>query len=149
MPEREPLGNIDMRQITANGWQRAGLYLCQCCRCGSVRACSRLHEAILGRVSPGAGSTSSFNLLALTSASTMLLFTVQFAGRFRCLGHLFLCKDLWGKSAGLFAALFAAFSSSLISRTELGFFRKRRRWSPDDDSYLPFLHASSEFPERV
>jgi dolichyl-diphosphooligosaccharide--protein glycosyltransferase len=44
-------------------------------------------------------------------------------GAFAVLATYFFAKDLWGKSAGLFAALFAAFSSSLISRTELGFFR--------------------------
>src|SRR5437667_3617060 len=44
-------------------------------------------------------------------------------GAFAVLVTYFFAKDLWGKSAGLFAALSAAFSSSLISRTELGFFR--------------------------
>src|SRR3989441_11753694 len=44
-------------------------------------------------------------------------------GAFAVLATYFFAKDLWGKSAGLFAPLFAAFSSSLISRTELGFFR--------------------------
>jgi len=44
-------------------------------------------------------------------------------GIFAVLVTYFFAKDMWGKSAGLFAALFAAFNSSLISRTDLGFFR--------------------------
>src|SRR5437773_5534394 len=44
-------------------------------------------------------------------------------GIFGVLVIYFFARDIWGKSAGLLAGLFSAFSSSLISRTDLGFFR--------------------------
>src|SRR5207247_1528502 len=44
-------------------------------------------------------------------------------GVFGVLVIYFFARDIWGKSAGLLAALLSAFSSSLISRTDLGFFR--------------------------
>ncbi len=50
------------------------------------------------------------------------VYTPIIMGTFTVLVAYFFAKDLWGKSAGLFAALFLAFNSSLLSRTNLGFF---------------------------
>ncbi len=45
------------------------------------------------------------------------------AGALTCIASYFLGKDLWGKAAGLMAALFMALNPSNISRTTLGFLR--------------------------
>jgi len=45
------------------------------------------------------------------------------AGALTCVACYFLGKDLWGKAAGLMAALFMALNPSNISRTTLGFLR--------------------------
>jgi len=51
-----------------------------------------------------------------------VLFPV-FAGALTCIACYFLGKDLWGRGAGLLAALFMALNPSNISRTTLGFLR--------------------------
>ena len=43
-------------------------------------------------------------------------------GALTCFALYFLSKEIWGKTAGLFSALFLAFSASHIFRTSLGFF---------------------------
>lgn len=56
---------------------------------------------------------------------SLLEFTVYFPvlfGTLTVLGMYLFAKDIWGRSFGLIAALFLAFSSSHISRTVLGFF---------------------------
>ncbi|TMI33651.1 hypothetical protein E6H28_01560 [Candidatus Bathyarchaeota archaeon] len=96
--EFDPYFNFnDMRQITANGWQSWYTYV-------NTSEWFPFGRAPVVTSYPGTSFTGTL-------------------GAFAVLVTYFFAKDLWGKSAGLFAALFAAFSSSLISRTELGFFR--------------------------
>ncbi|HZD12271.1 MAG TPA: STT3 domain-containing protein, partial [Candidatus Binatus sp.] len=51
------------------------------------------------------------------------VYTPVLLGVFACIVTYYFARDIWGRSAGLLAALFLGFSSSLISRTSLGFFR--------------------------
>ncbi len=121
--EFDPYFNFnDMRQITANGWQSWYTYV------------NTVEWFPFGRAPvitsyPGTSFTGTLIYQFFQSIGVNIslydaaVYSPILLGAFAVLVTYFFAKDLWGKSAGLFAALFAAFSSSLISRTELGFFR--------------------------
>ena len=111
-----------MRQITANGWQSWFSYV-------NVAEWFPFGRAPVTTSYPGTSFTGVLIYQFFQSIGVNIslydaaVYSPIFLGAFAVLATYFFAKDLWGKSAGLFAALFAAFSSSLISRTELGFFR--------------------------
>ncbi len=121
--EFDPYFNYnDMRQITANGWQFWYHYT-------DTRAWFPFGRAPVITSYPGTSFTGTLvyqflNTLGIPiSLYDAAVYTPVFLGVFAVLVTYFFARDLWGKSAGLFAALFLAFNSSLISRTDLGFFR--------------------------
>ena len=111
-----------MRQITANGWQSWFSYV-------NVAEWFPFGRAPVVTSYPGTSFTGVLIYQFFQSIGVNIslydaaVYSPILLGAFAVLATYFFAKDLWGKSAGLFAALFAAFSSSLISRTELGFFR--------------------------
>jgi len=111
-----------MRQITANGWQSWFSYV-------NVAEWFPFGRAPVTTSYPGTSFTGVLIYQFFQSIGVNIslydaaVYSPILLGAFAVLATYFFAKDLWGKSAGLFAALFAAFSSSLISRTELGFFR--------------------------
>ena len=111
-----------MRQITANGWQSWFSYV-------NVAEWFPFGRAPVTTSYPGTSFTGVLIYQFFQSIGVNIslydaaVYSPILLGAFAVLTTYFFAKDLWGKSAGLFAALFAAFSSSLISRTELGFFR--------------------------
>ena len=111
-----------MRQITANGWQSWFSYV-------NVAEWFPFGRAPVATSYPGTSFTGVLIYQFFQSIGVNIslydaaVYSPILLGAFAVLATYFFAKDLWGKSAGLFAALFAAFSSSLISRTELGFFR--------------------------
>src|SRR5437879_5845677 len=121
--EFDPYFNFnDMRQITANGWQSWFSYV-------NIAEWFPFGRAPVTTSYPGTSFTGVliyqfFQSIGVNvSLYDAAVYSPILLGGFAVLVTYFFAKDLWGKSAGLFAALFAAFSSSLISRTELGFFR--------------------------
>ncbi len=121
--EFDPYFNFnDMRQITANGWQSWFSYV-------NVAEWFPFGRAPVTTSYPGTSFTGVLIYQFFQSIGVNIslydaaVYSPVLLGAFAVLATYFFAKDLWGKSAGLFAALFAAFSSSLISRTELGFFR--------------------------
>jgi dolichyl-diphosphooligosaccharide---protein glycosyltransferase len=121
--EFDPYFNFnDMRQITANGWQAWYSYV-------NVNEWFPFGRAPVTTSYPGTSFTGVLIYQFFRSIGVNIslydaaVYSPILLGAFAVLATYFFAKDLWGKSAGLFAALFAAFSSSLISRTELGFFR--------------------------
>ncbi|HZY46792.1 MAG TPA: STT3 domain-containing protein, partial [Candidatus Bathyarchaeia archaeon] len=121
--EFDPYFNFnDMRQITANGWQSWFSYV-------NVNEWYPFGRAPVITSYPGTSFTGVlvyqfFQSIGINiSLADAAIYSPVLLGTFAVLVTYFFARDLWGKSAGLFAALFAAFSSSLISRTELGFFR--------------------------
>ncbi len=121
--EFDPYFNFnDMRQITANGWQSWFTYV-------NTNEWFPFGRAPVTTSYPGTSFTGTLIYQFLQSIGVNIslydaaVYSPILLGAFAVLATYFFAKDLWGKSAGLFAALFAAFSSSLISRTELGFFR--------------------------
>jgi dolichyl-diphosphooligosaccharide--protein glycosyltransferase len=121
--EFDPYFNFnDMRQITANGWQSWFSYV-------NVAEWFPFGRAPVATSYPGTSFTGVLIYQFFQSIGVNIslyeaaVYSPILLGAFAVLATYFFAKDLWGKSAGLFAALFAAFSSSLISRTELGFFR--------------------------
>ncbi|HEV2120276.1 MAG TPA: STT3 domain-containing protein [Candidatus Bathyarchaeia archaeon] len=121
--EFDPYFNFnDMRQITANGWQSWYTYV-------NVNEWFPFGRAPVTTSYPGTSFTGTlvyqfFQSIGINiSLYDAAVYSPILLGAFAVLVTYFFAKDLWGKSAGLFAALFTAFSSSLISRTELGFFR--------------------------
>src|SRR2546427_2102788 len=121
--EFDPYFNFnDMRQITANGWQSWFSYV-------NVAEWFPFGRAPVTTSYPGTGFTGVLIYQFFQSIGVNItlydaaVYSPVLLGAFAVLATYVFAKDLWGKSAGLFAALFAAFSSSLISRTELGFFR--------------------------
>jgi dolichyl-diphosphooligosaccharide--protein glycosyltransferase len=121
--EFDPYFNFnDMRQITANGWQSWFSYV-------NVAEWFPFGRAPVTTSYPGTSFTGVLIYQFFQSIGVNIslydaaVYSPILLGAFAVLATYFFAKDLWGKSAGLFAALFAAFSSSLISRTELGFFR--------------------------
>ncbi len=77
---------------------------------------------------PGTSWTGALVYLFLQSLGVSVnlydvaIYTPVMMGAFSVLVVYFFARDLWGKSAGLFSALFLGFNSSLLSRTNLGFF---------------------------
>jgi len=121
--EFDPYFNFnDMRQITANGWQSWYTYV-------NTAEWFPFGRAPVVTSYPGTSFTGALIYQFFQSIGVNIslydaaVYSPILLGAFAVLVTYFFAKDLWGKSAGLFAALFAAFSSSLISRTELGFFR--------------------------
>jgi dolichyl-diphosphooligosaccharide--protein glycosyltransferase len=121
--EFDPYFNFnDMRQLAANGWQSWFTYV-------NVAEWVPFGRAPVTTSYPGTSFTGVLIYQFFQSIGVNIslydaaVYSPILLGAFAVLATYFFAKDLWGKSAGLFAALFAAFSSSLISRTELGFFR--------------------------
>ena len=121
--EFDPYFNFnDMRQITTSGWQSWFTYV-------NTAEWFPFGRAPVVTSYPGTSFTGTLIYQFFQSIGVNIslydaaVYGPILLGAFAVLATYFFAKDLWGKSAGLFAALFAAFSSSLISRTELGFFR--------------------------
>jgi dolichyl-diphosphooligosaccharide---protein glycosyltransferase len=121
--EFDPYFNFnDMRQITAGGWQSWFTYV-------NVNEWFPFGRSPVTTSYPGTSFTGVliyqfFQSIGINiSLYDAAVYSPVMLGAFAVLTTYFFARDMWGKSAGLFAALFAAFSSSLISRTELGFFR--------------------------
>ena len=121
--EFDPYFNFnDMRQITANGWQSWYTYV-------NTSEWFPFGRAPVVTSYPGTSFTGTLIYQFFQSIGVNIslydaaVYSPILLGAFAVLVTYFFAKDLCGKSAGLFAALFTAFSSSLISRTELGFFR--------------------------
>ncbi len=121
--EFDPYFNFnDMRQITANGWQSWYGYT-------DFKSWYPFGRSPVTTSYPGTSfiGTLFYQFLASIGINISLYDAAVFApvvlGTFGVLVIYFFARDIWGKSAGLLAALFSAFSSSLISRTDLGFFR--------------------------
>ncbi len=111
----------NMRQIVNNGWESWYKYV-------DTTAWFPFGRESVTTGYPGTSFTGAMLYLFLQSLDVKVslydvaFFTPVLMGAFAVLVTYFFAKDLWGKSAGLFAALFLAFNSSLISRTNLGFF---------------------------
>jgi len=121
--EFDPYFNFnDMRQITANGWQSWYSY-------NDLKAWFPFGRAPVITSYPGTSFTGTliYQFLQAIGINISLynaaVFSPVILGMFGVLVIYFFARDIWGKSAGLLAGLFSAFSSSLISRTDLGFFR--------------------------
>ena len=121
--EFDPYFNFnDMRQITANGWQSWYSYT-------DFKAWYPFGRPPVTTSYPGTSFTGTLIWQFLTSIGINIslydgaVYAPVILGVFGVLVIYFFARDIWGKSAGLLAALFSAFSSSLISRTDLGFFR--------------------------
>jgi dolichyl-diphosphooligosaccharide---protein glycosyltransferase len=121
--EFDPYFNFnDMRQITANGWQSWYAYT-------DFKAWYPFGRPPVSTSYPGTSFTGTLIYLFLqaiginVSLYDAAVYAPVILGIFGVLAVYFFARDIWGKSAGLLAGLFAAFSSSLISRTDLGFFR--------------------------
>ena len=121
--EFDPYFNFnDMRQITANGWQSWYSYVDQ-------KAWFPFGRAPVDTSYPGTSFTGTLVYQFLQSLGINIslyntaVITPVILGTFGVLVTYFFARNIWGKSAGLFAGLFAAFNASLISRTNLGFFR--------------------------
>ncbi len=121
--EFDPYFNFnDMRHIVANGWQAWYNYTV-------LTSWYPFGRSPVTTSYPGTSFTGTlfYQFLQAIGINISLydaaVFVPVVLGVFAVLVTYFFAKDIWGKSAGLFAALFAAFNSSLISRTDLGFFR--------------------------
>ncbi|MBO0887940.1 glycosyltransferase family 39 protein, partial [Candidatus Bathyarchaeota archaeon] len=121
--EFDPYFNFnDMRQITSGGWQSWYGYT-------DFKAWFPFGRPPVTTSYPGTSFTGTliYQFLTAIGINVSLYDAAVYApvilGVFGVLVIYFFARDIWGKSAGLLAALFSAFSSSLISRTDLGFFR--------------------------
>jgi len=121
--EFDPYFNFnDMRQITANGWQSWFAYT-------DFKAWYPFGRPPVSTSYPGTSFTGTliYQFLQAIGINVSLYDAAVYApvilGVFGVLVVYFFARDIWGKSAGLLAGLFTSFSSSLISRTNLGFFR--------------------------
>src|SRR3989442_256577 len=121
--EFDPYFNFnDMRQITANGWQSWYAYT-------DFKAWYPFGRPPVSTSYPGTSFTGTliYQFLQAIGINISLydaaVYAPVFLGVSGVLVIYFFAGDIWGKSAGLLAGLFSAFSSSLISRTNLGFFR--------------------------
>jgi dolichyl-diphosphooligosaccharide---protein glycosyltransferase len=121
--EFDPYFNFnDMRQITASGWQSWYSYT-------DFKAWYPFGRPPVATSYPGTSFTGTliYQFLQAIGINISLYDAAVYApvilGTFGVLVIYFFARDIWGKSAGLLAGLFSAFSSSLISRTDLGFFR--------------------------
>jgi len=121
--EFDPYFNFnDMRLITANGWQSWYAYT-------DLKAWFPFGRPPVSTSYPGTSFTGTliYQFLQAIGINISLydaaVYSPVILGIFGVLVIYFFARDIWGKSAGLLAGLFSAFSSSLISRTDLGFFR--------------------------
>src|SRR2546426_1304351 len=121
--ESDPYFNLnDMRAITASGWQSWYSYV-------NFAAWYPFGRPPVSTSYPGTSFTGTliYQFLQAIGINISLYDAAVYApvilGVFGVLVVYFFARDIWGKSAGLLAGLFSAFSSSLISRTNLGFFR--------------------------
>src|SRR5881296_1022489 len=121
--EFDPYFNLnDMRHVTDNGWLSWYSYT-------NPTAWFPFGRAPVTTSYPGTSFTGTlfYQFLQIIGINITVyqaaVYVPVVLGIFAVLVTYFFAKDMWGKSAGLFAALFAAFNSSLISRTDLGFFR--------------------------
>src|SRR5207249_4190550 len=121
--EFDPYFNFnDMRQITAHGWQSWYSYV-------NLSAWDPFGRPPVSTSYPGTSFTGTliYQFLQAVGINVSLYDAAVYApvilGVFGVIVVYFFARDIWGKSAGLLAGLFTAFSSSLISRTDLGFFR--------------------------
>jgi dolichyl-diphosphooligosaccharide---protein glycosyltransferase len=121
--EFDPYFNFnDMRQITSNGWYSWWSYT-------QFTAWYPFGRPPVTTSYPGTSFTGTLIYQFLTAVGFNIslydaaVFAPVILGTFQVLAIYFFARDIWGKSAGLLASLFSAFSSSLISRTDLGFFR--------------------------
>src|SRR5437016_7066212 len=121
--EFDPYFNFnDMRQITANGWQSWFAYT-------DFTAWYPFGRPPVSTSYPVTSFTGTLIYQFLQamgincSVYAAAVYSPVILGIFGVLVIYFFARDIWGKSAGLLAGLFSAFSSSLISRTDLGFFR--------------------------
>src|SRR6266851_6312019 len=121
--EFDPFFNLnDMRQITANGGQSWYAYT-------DFKAWYPFGRPPVSTSYPGTSFTGTliYQFLQAIGINVSLYDAAVYApvilGVFGVIVVYFFARDIWGKSAGLLAGLFTAFSSSLISRTDLGFFR--------------------------
>ena len=111
----------NMRQIVNNGWESWYHYT-------DNTAWFPFGRESVTTSYPGTSFTGAMVYLFLqyvglnVNLYDVALYTPVLMGTFAVLVTYFFARDLWGKSAGLFAALFLAFNSSLLSRTNLGFF---------------------------
>lgn len=111
----------NMREIVNNGWESWYRYV-------DTTAWYPFGRESVTTSYPGTafiGAMIYFFLrdLGITvSLYDVAVYTPVFMGAFTVFVTYFFARDLWGKSAGLFAALFLGFNSSLLSRTSLGFF---------------------------
>ncbi|HET7405176.1 MAG TPA: STT3 domain-containing protein, partial [Candidatus Bathyarchaeia archaeon] len=142
--EFDPYFNFnDMRQITANGWQSWYSY-------NDLKAWYPFGRAPVITSYPGTSFTGTliYQFLQAIGINISLydaaVFSPVILGMFGVLVIYFFARDIWGKSAGLLAGLFSAFSSSLISRTDLGFFRNEAVGIPTMVmTFLFFMRAVS------
>jgi len=121
--EFDPYFNFnDMRQITSGGWQSWYAYT-------DFKAWFPFGRPPVTTSYPGTSFTGTLIYMFLqaiginVSLYDAAVYAPVILGVFGVLVIYFFARDIWGKSAGLLAALLSAFSSSLISRTDLGFFR--------------------------
>src|SRR5438876_2147884 len=121
--EFDPYFNFnDMRAITSSGWQSWYSYV-------NFAAWYPFGRPPVSTSYPGTSFTGTliYQFLQAIGINISLYDAAVYApvilGVFGVLVVYFFARDIWGKSAGLLAGLFSAFSSSLISRTNLGFFR--------------------------
>ncbi len=111
----------NMRQIVNNGWESWYHYV-------DTTAWYPFGRESVTTSYPGTSFTGALIYLFITNLGVRVnlydvaLYTPVIMGAFSVLMVYFFARDLWGKSAGLFAALFLGFNSSLLSRTNLGFF---------------------------
>src|SRR5213594_3022815 len=117
--EFDPYFNLnDMRHVTANGWLSWYSYT-------DPTAWFPFGRAPVTTSYPGTSFTGTLFYQFLQTIGINItvyqaaVYVPVVLGIFAVLVTYFFAKDMWGKSAGLFAAL----NSSLISRTDLGFFR--------------------------
>ena len=140
--EFDPYFNYnDMRQITGNGWQSWYSYV-------DFKAWYPFGRSPVITSYPGTSFTGTMFYQFLQSIGINInlydaaVWMPVILGTFGVLVIYFFAKDIWGRSAGLLAGLFAAFNSSLISRTSLGFFRNEGVGIPTMVlSFLFFLRA--------
>ncbi|OLD02066.1 hypothetical protein AUG19_04335 [archaeon 13_1_20CM_2_54_9] len=140
--EFDPYFNYnDMRQITTHGWQAWYGYT-------DTKAWWPFGRAPADTSYPGTSFTGALVYQFLTSIGINItlydtaVYTPVMLGVFAVLVTYFFARDLWGRSAGLLAALFLAFNASLISRTDLGFFRNEGVGIPTMVlSFLFFIRA--------
>lgn len=111
----------NMREIVNNGWESWYRYV-------DATAWHPFGRESVTTSYPGTAFIGAMIYLFLrdlgisVSLYDVAVYTPVLMGTFTVFVTYFFARDLWGKSAGLFASLFLGFNSSLLSRTNLGFF---------------------------